>query len=127
MIYSYTIDTPANTSELSRIKTDLKLTAGIIHKVELVFPSGCAGFLYAAINHGLHQIWPTNPGEYFRTDGETISFDEYYELTSGENIITVYTYNLDETYDHELIVRLGILQKSELQGIWLPWSEEVIL
>lgn len=124
MIYSFSINTPANTPYINRLKTDLKLAAGIIHQVELVFPPGCAGLLHAAINHGLHQIWPTNPGEYFHADAETISFEEFYELITETNVLTVYTYNLDDTYTHSVIVRLGILKASELKGLWLPWSGE---
>ncbi len=79
-----------------------------------------------ALNHGLHQIWHSNQGEFFHTDGEPISFKEFYELPSAENGLSVYTYNVDDTYPHSVIIRLGILKKSELQGLWLPWTEEVL-
>jgi len=124
MVYSFAITTPANTPQASKKKTDLKLTLGIIHQLDIVFPTGCAGLAYIAINHGLHQVWPTNPEEYFHTDGETITFKEFYELTTEPYILSVYTYNLDDTHSHTVIVRLGILKKSELQGLWLPWHEE---
>lgn len=124
MIYSFAIETAITYSATNKLKTDLKLTAGIIHQIDIVFPTGCAGLLYVAINHGLHQIWPTNPGEYFHTDGETLSFKEFYELLSAENTLSVYTYNLDDTYAHSVIIRLGLLKQSEIQGLWLPWSGE---
>ncbi len=126
MIYSFAISTTNTYSATNILKTDLKLTAGIIHQIDIVFPTGCAGLLYVALNHGLHQIWPTNDKEYFHTDGEAISFKEFYELPSAENVLSVYTYNLDDTYPHSVIIRLGILKKSELQGLWLPWTEEVL-
>jgi len=125
MIYSFAIETAITYSATNKLKTDLKLTAGIVHQIDIVFPTGCAGFLYVAINHGLHQVWPTNPNESFHTDGETISFKEFYELVGTENEMFVYTYNLDDTYAHSVIIRLGILKQSEIQGLWLPWSEEV--
>ena len=125
MIYSFAISTAITYTATAKLKTDLKLTAGIIHQIDIVFPTGAAGLLYVALNHGLHQIWPTNPGEFFHTDGESISFKEFYALPSAENVISVYTYNLDDTYAHSVIIRLGILKQSEIQGLWLPWSEEV--
>jgi hypothetical protein len=125
MIFSYAISTPANTLAAAKQKTDLKLTAGTIHQIDIVFPTGCAGLLYVAINFGLSQLWPTNTGEYFHTDGETISFKEFFDLPSYNNDLVVYTYNLDETYEHQVIVRLGFLKRSQLQGLWLPWSGEV--
>jgi hypothetical protein len=127
MIYSFTIATAITYSATSKLKTDLELTAGIIHQIDIVFPTGCAGLLYVAINHGLHQIWPTNPGEFFHTDGESISFKEFYELQPGSNVLSVYTYNLDDTYEHSVIIRLGILKPSEIQGVWLPWYEEEVI
>ncbi len=125
MIYSFAISTSANTALANRQKTELKLTAGIIHQLDIVFPTGCAGLLYVAINHGLHQIWPTNPGEYFHTDGETLSFKEFYELATSPFFLSVYTYNLDDTYAHSAIIRLGLLKRDAIQGIYLPWSGEV--
>jgi hypothetical protein len=125
MIYSFAVSTPANTLEANRRKTPLKLTAGIIHQLDIVFPTGCAGFLYVALNNGLHQLWPTDNGEYFHTDGETISFKEFYKLNEAPFVLDVFTYNIDDTYAHSAIIRLGILQQSEIQGLWLPWSEEV--
>jgi len=126
MIYSFAISTPANTPKATPVETNLKLTAGIIHQIDILFPTGCAGLAYIAINDGLHQVWPTNPDESFHTDGETISFKEFYELKSSPHILTVFSYNLDDTYDHDIIVRLGILKESEIKGVWLPWSEETI-
>ena len=111
MIYSFAISTPANTAKADRQSTNLKLTQGVIHQVDFVFPTGCAGLLYAAVNYGLHQVWPTNPDEYFHTDGETISFREHYELVFVPFIMSVSTYNLDDTYAHSVIIRLGILPR----------------
>lgn len=124
MIYSFSITTPKSTVEANKAKTELKLTGGIIHQVDILFPTGCMGYAYIAINDGLHQLWPTNPDEYFHTDGETISFEEFYDLKYGPHVLTAYTYNLDEKYPHTIIVRLGVLRMGELKGVWFPWSGE---
>jgi len=111
MIYSFAVSTPANTAEADRQKTDVKLCQGVIHQIDIVFPTGLAGLLYVAINHGLYQVWPSNPGEYFHTDGETISFREHWELLYPPFYTSIYTYNLDDTYPHSVIIRLGILPR----------------
>ncbi len=126
MIYSFSITTPANTPESSRKKTEVFLTKGIIHQVDFVFPRGSAGLLYLALASGLHQLWPTNPEEYFHTDGETISFKEFYEVKEKPMALQIYTYNLDDAYEHTVVVRIGLLKRGQIQGVWLPWSEEVI-
>lgn len=111
MIYSFSVSTLANTAEADRKKTELPLTQGVIHQIDVVFPTGCAGLLYAALNYGLFQVWPYNTGEYFHTDGETISFREHWELLFPPWELSLYTYNLDTVYSHSVIIRLGILPR----------------
>lgn len=111
MIYSFSVSTPANTAEADRQKTDLKVARGVVHQIDVVFPTGCAGLLYVAINYGLYQVWPSNPDEYFHTDGETISFREHWELIFSPYRLSLFTYNLDTTYAHSVIIRLGILPR----------------
>jgi hypothetical protein len=124
MIFSFAINTPANTSKESKRKQELKLTRGIIHQVDILFPSGCAGLAHIAINDALHQVWPTNPEEDFYTDGEKISSKEFYNLRREPFMLNAFTWNEDDTFPHSIIVRLSVLQKSEIQGVWIPWEEE---
>ena len=126
MIYSFAVSTPANTLAAAPVTTTLSLVTGIVHQIEFLFPTGCAGLLFIAIRHGLHQVWPTNPTESFHTDGETISFKEHYELPSNDSQLLLASYNLDDTYAHEVHLRIGILQRSEIQGLWLPWSDALL-
>lgn len=123
MIYRFSISTPADTAEADKVKTDLKLTDGVIHQLDVVFPSGPQGYLHCQICHGLHQVWPTNPDEDFASSNEKISFKEFYELNYAPFVLSVYTWNLDDTYDHEVIIRVGILPKEALDPWLVPWSE----
>lgn len=125
MIYDFVITTPASTLVSAKQSTDLKLTGGIIHQIDLVFPSGPQGYLKVQINHGLHQVWPTNPEGYFASSDEKISFEEFYDLTTAPYTLTAYTWNDDDTYSHLVIVRFGILKRDDLRGVWFPWSGEV--
>ncbi len=123
MIYSFAVSIPANTSKDNKQKTVLELTAGVIHQVEIVFPIGCAGFAFASIASGVNQVWPTNPGEYFNGDNESISFKEFYSLKIEPYHLDILSYNLDDTYDHTVIIRLGILKASKLRGVWILYPE----
>ena len=109
MFYDYTFAIPANTAEANPERFDCKLTHGVIHKVEVGFPAGCAGLAHLKILQGLHQVWPTNPEGSFNTDNFTISFNEYYELTEPPYILTLSGYNEDDTYPHTIEVRFAIL------------------
>lgn len=111
MIYSYTITTPKNTLEGDKQKTTLKLARGIIHRVEFVFPPGPAGLLHLHINDALHQRWPSNTGENFASDDENIGFHEHLELSREPLELQAYTWNLDDTYPHTVIIRIGLLKR----------------
>jgi len=125
MIYRFSIKTPKNTPEKNKIKTDLKLTAGVIHQVDIQFPPGPEALLHVQIHHGLYQVWPSNPEESFASDAVTITFREFYDFTETPYVLSVYTWNEDDTYDHEVIIRLGILPKEALDPFLVPWKERV--
>jgi hypothetical protein len=118
--FSFTIpaNTPANTPE----ELACKLTNGIIHRVEIGFPKGCAGLVSLAIRRGLHQVWPTNPDGAFNTDNFTILINEHYPLLEVPYILTLVGWNLDDTYDHTLEVRFGILSEEIIMPEAIPTS-----
>jgi len=114
MIYRFGITTPANTTSSGKKRTDLKITAGIIHQLDIVFPPGPQGLLHVQINRGLYQIWPSNPDESFAADNDKISFPEHYEITNDPYRLEAYTWNDDDTYAHSLILRFGIFKRHKL-------------
>ncbi len=109
MFYDFSFTIPINTTKDSPFRQNIKLTHGIIHRVEIGFPSGCAGLAHLRFKDGLHQLWPTNPDGDFNTDNYTIAFNEYHEFFRAPYILTLVGWNLDDTYPHTLEIRLGIL------------------
>lgn len=111
MIYRFGITTPANTLESSKQKTILKLARGVIHQLDIIFPPGPIGLLHLHINRGLHQVWPSNASDNFAIDNNVISFREHYELVQEPLELEAYTWNADDTYEHSLVIRVGLLSK----------------
>lgn len=114
MIYRFAISTPANTTKLNKQKTRMKVTRGVIHQLDIVFPPGPNGLLHLQINAGQNQVWPTNPEEEFASDNDIISFREHNELMLEPYRLEAYTWNLDDTYAHTVIVRIGILPRKNI-------------
>jgi hypothetical protein len=111
VIYVSNIEIPKNTLE-SEYKSDyLWLEHGTIHKVDIVFPSGCAGLAGLRIVQGIHQIFPSNSGQWFIGDDINITFPENYILYTPPYYLEIQTYNLDDLYNHTLIVRIGLLRR----------------
>jgi len=109
VLYDVSFTIPANTAKASPYTEAVKLCHGIIHRVEIGFPRGCAGLAHLQIKEALHQRWPTNTQGSFNTDGYTIAFNEHLEFTREPYILTLSGWNLDDIYDHTLEVRIGIL------------------
>lgn len=114
MFYSFSISTPKDTTESNKQETILKLTRGIVHQVDILFPPGPAGLLHLHINAALHQVWPFNVIDNFATDNEKITFREHFEITGAPHELRAYTWNEDDTYPHKVIVRIGILKRQNI-------------
>lgn len=128
MIYTANISTPANTAQSDLKKTAIRVTKGLVYKVEFYFPSGSAGLMGVAVFDGLYQVWPSNVGEFFIGEDQQISFEDMYLKESAPYEFQCYSYNVDETYAHEVAVRIGLVSKIVFQARYLPHrSQEVFI
>ena len=115
MYYDFSFTVPKDTPAKKPEELEVKLTHGIIHRVEIGFPSGCAGLVHLCIKRGIHQVWPLNSEGDFNSDDYTIAFNEFYELFSAPYLLTLHGWNLDDAFPHTLEIRFGILPVDVLQ------------
>lgn len=120
MIYSKHIITPLNPVENVIVKNSLRITKGLVFKVEIYFPCGSAGLLGVSIFDSAFSIWPSNIGEFFTGDDILISFDDLYLKEQPPFKFDIYTYNNDTANDHVLDVRIGLVSKEAYQARFLP-------
>ena len=120
MIYSIDIETPKNTEEDDPQHSILKVTKGLVYRIEIQFPRGCAGLAYCAIYDGGHPAWPATAGAWFRGSGNTIAFDDTYLKLVEPFEFDVLTYNLDDTYKHSILVRIGLVSHEVFMARFLP-------
>lgn len=120
--YEFTFTVPSNTSKKNPYERFCKVSAGIVHLVEVYFPRGCAGLVHVKIFDDGHQIWPSNPEDDFNGDDTTISFNEYYKVVRGKTKFRVIAWNEDEIFDHTITVRFAILKEEEVNP-WLVLSD----
>lgn len=86
----------------------LRLTRGIVKRVEVVFPRGCAGLVGVRIFRGPVQVIPLNAPAWLDTDGETISINTEIDLSVNPYELEVRGYNLDDTYSHTIRFRFEL-------------------
>ena len=115
MFYEFAITVTANTLESAPKEQELKLCAGVIQKVHVLFPPGPHGMVKLRFLAGGHQYLPTNPEGDIASDDEVWrADDEYYEL-EVPYILKVVAYSPGTTYNHMLRGRISILRPEEIE------------
>ncbi len=120
MIYTANITTPASTTKAAPLITRLKVTMGLVYRVEFYFPSGSAGLLGVCVSDGLYQAWPTSIGQYFVGDDATIAFEDMLHKEAAPFEFQIITYNLDTLYEHFVSVRIGLVSKEVFLARFMP-------
>lgn len=125
MIYTAHITTPANTAATAPVVTNLQLVRGVIHLVEFEFPPGNQFLHRLKVLREGRSLFPTNPDGYLTADGNLIAYREYVEIRDIPTRLRIETWNLDDTYDHAVLVRVGVLPKAILTPWLRTWQERL--
>jgi len=119
MFFEYDITIPANTSIETYISEILRLSRGIISRVDLNFPSGCAGLVGVRLFKDNLQVIPSNYPKWIETDGETIPIASSIDLSINPYELIFQGYNLDDTFDHTIRVRIT------MESLTLPFRQSL--
>ena len=120
MIYAINITTDANTAKSSPKLSKLPVTEGLVYRFELTFPPGSMGLMGLKVFSGNFQIWPSTRDTWFRGDDMTIAFDDIYLVSNEPFVFLIATYNEDDTYEHEALLRLGLVSEDVFMARFLP-------
>jgi len=102
---------------------EMKLTAGVIHQVDVLFQVDCDHLQFVQIFHANHQLWPSNRGGSLRGNATVISFREFYEMEASDPPLTARFWSTGQDVWEEVIVQIGLLPKRIIQ----PLSFEELL
>ncbi|MDO9542685.1 MAG: hypothetical protein Q7J98_10225 [Kiritimatiellia bacterium] len=109
--------------ETDRKKLDLKLTAGVIHQVDILFQEGCNHEANVQIFQGNHQLWPSNRGSSMVGNATVVSFREFQELAPGATELKAEIWGDGIITGVDVVINIGLLPKRVLQ----PMSFEELL
>lgn len=126
MIYTVSITTPKNTLVTAPRRTVLTVTKGLVFRFDVQFPPGPCGLVYVAVFDGNYQVWPSTPGQWFISDDMVIGYDDLYFKNAAPFEFTIYTVNLDDTYDHWCQIRIALVTKEVYMARFIPslaWKE----
>jgi hypothetical protein len=109
MFYAFTHTITAADIESNPHEETLKLTAGVIHQVDILFQDGCDHKAKVQVYQAGHQIWPTNPGGALVANASVISFREFLELESGAAELTAKIWGDGVITGVDVIIEIGVL------------------
>jgi len=114
MHYFFEVSVPHSTDEATPHEEILPLTRGVITAVFIYLPRGHVGLAHLQILYHGHQLYPLNPGGSYRGNETTIAFTEYQPITVNPYELKARTWNLDEYYDHSILIGLAVLRPEEM-------------
>lgn len=110
MFWAFDLVIPAATPATLPVELDVDLVPGLLHRVEIQFPTGCRGHVHVQVYQEGHQLFPTNPDADFTTDGYTIAWNESHELVEGQAQLTLRGWSPQAAFPHTITFRFGVLE-----------------
>jgi len=123
MFYAFSYTPNAGDTKANPHEVKMQLTAGVIHQVDVLFQSGCNHETFVQVFDDNFQLWPLNRGGSLKGNATVISFREFYELQTGNTILTAKIWTTLAADFKEVMVQIGALPKRILQ----PLSFEELL
>ena len=97
-------------------RTTIKAWVGVIHDINVLFPSGCAGLVGVRVQHGITPVHPAHTDEWVVGNGGWVPGKTWYELPFAAPSLDILAYNEDDLFNHKVTVAIGILPKEVLRA-----------
>jgi len=117
MFYAFTHTITTADVITAKKELELKLTAGVIHQVDILFQDGCDHKANVQIFQANHQLWPSNRGSTMKGNATVISFREFLELSPGATKLTAFIWGDGTITAVDVIIQIGLLPKKILQPL----------
>ena len=111
MLYAKQITVSKNTSSSAPEETQFKISKGVLYRIYLGFPAGCAGLVKFRMILDGHPILPVNADAYIRGDAITYEYPIFEEITEEPMTITAQAWNEDDTYDHTIDLQILVVSR----------------
>lgn len=109
MFYAWDITVTANTLTTSPKEQLLKITKGVITRIDVKFPCGCHGLVKVRILRSEFQLVPLSKGEWITGDDETVPTEGFYKVDTAPAELKFVGCSPGTTYNHTVTVRVQVL------------------
>jgi len=113
MHYVYEAIVLAANISTNNTEVDVKLTAGIIKHVSILFPPGCARLVKCSIWNTAEQLLPSNPEAIYGEDAYAVEIDCYLPTWIYGNQFYILAWNIGTVYKHVVRVMFDVQDVDE--------------
>lgn len=117
MFYAWDITVSAATPEGTPVTQILKLTKGVITRLDVKFAPGCHRLVKVRVLRSEFQLVPLSRGEWVTGDGETVVTEPYYGLDTAPYELKFVGCAPQTVYNHVITVRVS-MQPEEIAAPW---------
>ncbi len=121
MSYTVSLEVPKETPSTDPVWVDIPIQPMIVDRVEITFPSGCVGLVGVRFKYQSRVLFPYNPDDWYKGNGQTVIFTPNLELKEKPLFITVEAYNIDDTYKHTVYIVIDAEFKGGILDVWKAW------
>lgn len=114
MFYEYPITVPANTQESDPLVEYLRIAHGVIQRMYVQFPTGCAGLVHCRLDYCRLLSFPADLTKSIASDGFIVPIEGPYEIYVEPYRIEATLWNTDDTYDHTITIRIDMVEAQEV-------------
>jgi hypothetical protein len=111
-LYVVEMTVPPNTPDINPVVQWITVERGVITRVQVHFPPGVAGKVFTALFIGHYQLFPRPFGTWLTGDGETVTFEPFYEIGTPRATLTIYGKSPGSLYQHRIIWRIEVLPRA---------------
>ena len=119
MFYSWPITIAAGNISTNKAKIEMPMSAGVIHQVDILFPSGADHNIRVQVFDASFQLWPSNRDGAIRGKSTVVSFRDFYEMKSANNILAGYAWWEDTETATTIWIQVGVLPRAVMQPLSL--------
>lgn len=103
---------PRSTPILLPVTFNMSLPIGIINTIHIETPLGCSGLVGIQVWRGVRQVFPLPEETWFKSDNSVYHFSFSHSMETEPYQITLRGYNLDDTYQHQIMIAFEMSGKS---------------
>lgn len=115
MFYSFDVTAPISVGVGTKKEVDMPMSSGIIHQIDIMFPDTANHEIAVQIWDASYQLWPSNRNAVIRGDAAVVSFRDFYEMRSENNVLTAKAWRLVTGAAVTVFVQIGVLPRDILQ------------